>query len=48
MLHCARTRVPDLADWLIGEGASHVAVAPLDYVFAARNPLYDKLVDRIG
>ncbi len=48
LLHCAKTRVPDLADWLIGEGASHVAVAPLDYVFAARNPLYDKLVDRIG
>ncbi len=48
VLHCAKARVPDLADWLIGEGASHVAVAPLDYVFAARNPLYDKLVDRIG
>ena len=48
VLHCAHARVPDLADWLIGAGASHVAVAPLDYVFAARNPLYDKLVDRIG
>ena len=48
MLNCAKARVPDLADWLIGEGASHVAVAALDYVFAARNPLYDKLVDRIG
>ena len=48
VLHCAKARVPDLADWLIGEGASHVAVAPLDYVFAARNPLYEKLVDRIG
>ena len=29
-------RVPDLADWLIGQGASHVAVGPLDYVFAAK------------
>ena len=48
VLHCAKVRVPDLADWLIGEGASHVAVAPLDYVFAARNPLYETLVDRIG
>jgi len=48
VLHCAKARVPDLADWLIGQGASHVAVAPLDYVFAARNPLYDKLLDRVG
>jgi len=48
VLHCAKARVPDLADWLIGQGASHVAVAPLDYVFAARNPLYDRLLDRIG
>ena len=48
MLHCAKARVPELADWLIGEGASQVAVAPLDYVFAARNPLYETLLDRIG
>ena len=44
VLHCARAVVPDLADWLIEQGATHVAVAALDYVFAAQNPLYDKLM----
>ena len=48
VLHCATDRVPDLAGWLIERGAAHVAVAPLDYCFAAQNPLYDKLVGRIG
>ncbi len=48
VLHCAKSLVPDLADWLIGQGASHVAVAPLDYVFAAQNPLYDKLVEHMA
>ena len=48
VLHCAKAQVPDLADWLIGQGASHIAVTSLDYVFAARNPLYDRLLDRVG
>ncbi len=48
VLHCAKSRVPELADWLIEQGAANVAVAPLDYVFAAQNALYDKLVDRTG
>ena len=46
--HCAKARAADLADWLIGRGASHVAVAPLDYLFAADNPLYDRLAARLG
>lgn len=48
VLHCGTAEVPALADWLIGQGASHVAVAPLDYVFAAQNRLYDKLTERLG
>ncbi|RFB78358.1 ATP phosphoribosyltransferase [Methylovirgula sp. 4M-Z18] len=46
-LNCAKARAPDLADWLIGQGAEHVAVATLDYVFSATNPLYDRLANRI-
>ena len=48
VLHCPKARVPDLADWLIGQGADAVAVAPLDYVFAARNPLFEALSLRLG
>jgi ATP phosphoribosyltransferase len=47
-LTCPKDKVPMLADWLIGRGAEHVTVAALDYVFSARNPLYDKLTTRIG
>ena len=48
VLHGPRARVPDLADWLIGQGATEVAVLPLDYVFAARNPLFEALSTRLG
>ena len=48
VLHCPRPSVPDLADWLIGRGAAEVAVAPLDYVFAARDPLSEALAARLG
>ncbi len=47
-LHGPKTRVPDIADWLIGLGADDVAVLPLDYVFSARDPLYDALAARLG
>ena len=43
-----KARVPDIADWLIGRGAAEVTVSPLDYVFAARNPLFDALARRLG
>ena len=47
-LTCPKDRVASLADWLIGRGAETVTVAALDYVFSARNPLYEKLAARIG
>ena len=37
-----------LADWLISQGAERVGIGALDYVFSARNALYDRLVRRIG
>jgi len=40
--------VAALADWLIARGAEHVTVAQMDYVFGARNELYDRLVARVG
>ncbi len=48
LLHCTKSRVPELADWLIAQGAANVVVAQLDYVFQAQNALYDKLAERIG
>lgn len=45
--HCPSGSVPAFADWLIGKGAEHVAVAPLDYLFAARSPLYERLAERL-
>ncbi|MDT2024132.1 ATP phosphoribosyltransferase [Methylocella sp. CPCC 101449] len=47
-LICPVERTPALADWLIAQGAQHVTVGSLDYVFSAVNPLYEKLVRRIG
>ncbi len=47
-LNCPQDRVAPLADWLIAQGADHVSVAALDYVFAAANPLYEKLVARLA
>ena len=44
VFHCAKPAVPDLSDWLIGRGAELVAVLALDYLFAARNPLFDRLL----
>ena len=48
VLTCAKERVPDLADWLIGRGAEHITVGQLDYVFSAKNALYDRLARRLG
>lgn len=47
-LHCPVKDVAALADWLIGLGAEQVAVGSLDYVFGARNPLYERLEQRLG
>ncbi len=48
VFQCGRVRVPELADWLVGRGATRVAVAALDAVFETRNPLYDALAAGIG
>jgi ATP phosphoribosyltransferase len=47
-LACPANNVAALADWLIAQGAEDVTVSALDYVFSATNPLYDKLVARLG
>ncbi len=46
-LVCLRDKVAPLADWLIAQGAEHVTVVAMDYVFAAANPLHDKLLSRL-
>ncbi|MEA2841308.1 MAG: phosphoribosyltransferase [Methylobacteriaceae bacterium] len=48
VLTCAKERVSDLADWLIGRGAEHITVGQLDYVFSAKNALYDRLARRLA
>ena len=48
VLRGPKARVPDIADWLIGQGAAEVAVLPLDYVFSARDPLSEALLARLG
>jgi len=47
-LSCPQDKVPPLADWLIAQGADHVSVAALDYVFSATNTLYETLVARLA
>lgn len=47
-LVCPASKVPALAEWLIEHGAQHVSVGSLDYIFSAVNPLYDRLMSRIG
>ncbi len=46
-LICPKAGVPALADWLVMQGAEHVTVETLDYIFGARNPLFDKLIARL-
>lgn len=45
---CPKENVPALADWMISLGSEHVAAHQLDYVFGAKNPLYERLAARIG
>ena len=47
-LHCPADATAHVATWLIGHGAEHVSVAALDYVFRARNGLYERLAERLG
>lgn len=46
-LVCPQDKVAPLADWLIARGAEHVSVGALDYVFSAKNALYEKLAARL-
>jgi ATP phosphoribosyltransferase len=43
-LVCLRDKVAPLADWLIAQGAEHVTVSAMDYVFSPANPLHEKLI----
>ncbi|MDF2995211.1 MAG: phosphoribosyltransferase [Xanthobacteraceae bacterium] len=47
-LHCPPDTVHGLSVFLREKGAASVSVGPLDYVFAAENPLYEKLEARLG
>lgn len=45
---CPKDKVAPFADWLIQNGADRVTVGALDYIFSARNPLFEKLAARLG
>ncbi len=47
-LTCPNDKVAPLADWLVAQGAEHVTVVALDYVFSAANPLHEKLLARLA
>jgi ATP phosphoribosyltransferase len=47
-LVCPQGEAARLADWLIAQGADYVSVGALDYLFSAKNALYEKLLARLG
>lgn len=47
-LTCLRDKVAPLADWLIAQGAEHVTVAAMDYVFSPANRLHERLIRRLA
>jgi ATP phosphoribosyltransferase len=47
VLHVPKAQVYALADWLMSAGAQTIAVADLDDVFDAQNPLYRSLLARL-
>lgn len=47
-LICPAAHVATLAEWLVEQDAEHVSVSALDYIFSARNPLFEKLAARLG
>ena len=47
-LVATKKKVADLADWLVSQGADHVTVAQMDYIFSSKNELFEKLTARIG
>ncbi|MFV0279615.1 MAG: ATP phosphoribosyltransferase [Rhodoblastus sp.] len=48
MFACPKAEAPNLAEWLIKHGAETVSVSAADYIFTARNPLWERLAKRIG
>jgi len=46
-LICPAGQVATLAEWLVEQGAEHVSVSALDYIFSAKNPLFEKLAARL-
>ncbi|MCB1545567.1 MAG: ATP phosphoribosyltransferase, partial [Rhodoblastus sp.] len=48
MMACPKADAPDLAEWLIKHGAETVTVGQVDYVFTAKNALWEKLAKRLG
>jgi ATP phosphoribosyltransferase len=47
VLGCPKNHVASLADWLIGHGAESVTAFQNDYVFSARNVLWETLDQRL-
>jgi ATP phosphoribosyltransferase len=45
---CGKALAAPFAEWLIDRGASTVAVTTRDYLFTAQNPLFEKLLRRVG
>ena len=48
VLHAPRSKVAQLADWLLAQGAERVSVSALEHVFSARNVLFEALESAIG
>jgi ATP phosphoribosyltransferase len=48
VLHAPKSKVAELAEWLLAQGAERVSVSALEHVFSARNALYDALEAAIG
>jgi ATP phosphoribosyltransferase len=48
VLHAPASKVADLADWLLAQGADRVSVSALEHVFSAKNALYEALEAAIG
>jgi ATP phosphoribosyltransferase len=48
VLQCPQSRIFDLTDWLVAQGATRVTVVQHDYVFRPTNPLTETLLGRIG
>lgn len=48
IVSCPKDNAAQLAEWLIKHGAETVTVGALDYVFTAKNPLWERLAKRLG